>query len=357
MSKTVSTVGQDNLKIGLVSPYLDTLGGGERYLWMIASCLARENHVDIFWNNPLIKTTAEEKFGLELKDVSVKSLPKDTLSRLLLFKNYDLIFYMTDGSLFFSPAKKNILIVQSPAHIPPQKSLISRLKIKNWQILCYSDFMAKIIKEKLKRQAKTLFVPVDLKKFKAKPKEDIILSVGRFFSQLHNKKQDTLVDVFKSIVNQIPSWKLYLAGSVDQGGGEYLNFVKKKADIENIEILTKLDFNQLVDLYSRAKIFWHAAGFGEDLKNYPEKAEHFGVVTVEAMASGVVPLVFNGGGQSEIVSEESYCLWKTKEELKEKTLRLVNNEHFRETLAKKALIRAQDFSLENFSMVLYEIIK
>ena len=61
--------------------------------------------------------------------------------------------------------------------------------------------------------------------------------------------------------------------------------------------------DELLELYSRASLFWHAAGHGQDDRRHPERLEHFGITTVEAMAHGAVPLVFPAGGPAEVVAD------------------------------------------------------
>ena len=60
---------------------------------------------------------------------------------------------------------------------------------------------------------------------------------------------------------------------------------------------------ELRDLYGRASIFWHAAGLGEDPDRHPDRYEHFGITTVEAMSAGAVPVVIDAAGQIEIVEQ------------------------------------------------------
>ena len=60
---------------------------------------------------------------------------------------------------------------------------------------------------------------------------------------------------------------------------------------------------ELRDLYGRASIFWHAAGLGEDPERHPDRYEHFGITTVEAMSAGAVPVVIDAAGQAEIVEQ------------------------------------------------------
>ena len=43
------------MKFGFFSPYLDTFGGGERYMLTLASHFSKNNVVNIFWDQPKIK--------------------------------------------------------------------------------------------------------------------------------------------------------------------------------------------------------------------------------------------------------------------------------------------------------------
>ena len=75
---------------------------------------------------------------------------------------------------------------------------------------------------------------------------------------------------------------------------------------------------------------FRAAGYGVDEAAYPQNLEHFGIVTVEAMSYGCVPVVINKGGQAEIVQHGvNGFLWNSLEELAEYTLLLAQNEPLR----------------------------
>ena len=81
----------------------------------------------------------------------------------------------------------------------------------------------------------------------------------------------------------------------------------------------------------------------------PELSEHFGTVTVEAMAARCVPIVINKGGQREIVKHGvSGFLWDTLEELGQYTTCVARDEQLRVRMAEAARSRAQMFSTENF---------
>src|SRR5690606_11935124 len=97
---------------------------------------------------------------------------------------------------------------------------------------------------------------------------------------------------------------------------DYLNKVKKEAKGYPIFIHTDISFDQLKELYAKSSIFWHAEGFGEDENKHPDRFEHFGITTVEAMASGCIPVVIAKAGQIEIVQGGvNGFLWNNLNEL------------------------------------------
>jgi glycosyltransferase involved in cell wall biosynthesis len=56
----------------------------------------------------------------------------------------------------------------------------------------------------------------------------------------------------------------------------------------------------------------------------PENTEHFGITTLEAMATGAIPFVVAKGGQKEIVSDER-LFWETEDELAKKTASFIQS--------------------------------
>ncbi|MFO7928518.1 MAG: glycosyltransferase, partial [Candidatus Humimicrobiaceae bacterium] len=104
-------------------------------------------------------------------------------------------------------------------------------------------------------------------------------------------------------------------------------------------------------------IFWHASGMGEDEEKHPEKFEHFGITTVEAMASGCIPIVINKTGQKEIIKNgQNGFLFSSIEELKEITIKVCSGEIKGEKIKENAINGATKFSSDNFSRRLLEII-
>ena len=231
------------------------------------------------------------------------------------------------------------------------------------KIIAISEYSKKWIKKLWGSESTILFPPVDIDSFKVGKKEKIILSVGRFFPEHHNKKQLELAQIFKQILEQYPDemrgYTLYLVGGVG-GRADHLEYVDKiRAASKNypIEIITNIEWGKLVEIFARSYIFWHASGMGEDEKVHPEKFEHFGITTVEAMAAGCIPVVINKGGQKEIINNGyDGFFFEDWQELKDITIKIIRGEVDVEKVRKNAIANCRKFSNSNFKRDLISII-
>jgi glycosyltransferase involved in cell wall biosynthesis len=344
-----------NKKAGFYSPYLNTLGGGERYTLTFADCLSKNGYqVDVFWNDESIKKKIKERLNIKIEHLNFipNILKKDGKIDKKRLKDYDLVFFLSDGSIPFLTSKQNIIHFQVPFHNIQGRSLSNKIKLMRIShIVCNSFFTKRFIDQEYGVKATVIYPPVSVELFKPLKKENLIISVGRFTDLLHNKRQDVLIEVFKKL--KFKDWKLILIGG-DEEGKEYVTGLRKKANGFPIEIITNPSFDKLKVFYGQAKIFWAAAGFDLDENKSPEKVEHFGITTVEAMAAGCVPMVVKKGGQKEIVQQgRNGIFWQTEKELIDKTLKLIENRSEWLKLSQKAQKRARDFSEENF----YERVK
>lgn len=141
-------------------------------------------------------------------------------------------------------------------------------------------------------------------------KDKYIVSVGRFFAGSHNKNHIKMLKVFRRMVDRklIPEgWQLQLIGNVHRNriaDLEYIADVTRLAEGYPVRLSFDLPFDHLVRAYQRASILWHAAGWGQNPHRAPEKLEHFGLTTCEAMSAGCVPVVFAKAGQLEVVERD-----------------------------------------------------
>lgn len=390
-----------SLKAAIYDPYLDTLGGGERYCLTVSEILLKHGYeVDIFWSGDQeIISQAEKRFGLQLDGLKCvpdifglvhqkiemiednskellysKSYPKANffekitkfINKYKILSKYDFVFYLSDGSIPFLFSKKNFLHIQVPfvKRESFKERVVNFIKVRliNY-VVCNSQFTSKFINDFSKEKLCVLYPPVDVEKFySSEAKEDIILSVGRFDNILNAKKQDVLIEAFKKIINKNPGikWKLVLMGGSHDLPQEnhYLQHLKHMSADYPIEFIVNPDFDQLKKIYSISKIYWHAAGYGVDEYIHPEQTEHFGMTVVEAMDSGLVPMVVAKGGLTEIVldSKNGY-IWQTLDELIAKTqLLLVTPKNLKE-LSHQAHLSSKSFSKEIFEKKLLDLIK
>ncbi len=321
------------MKAAIVNPYLDTLGGGERYTAMVAKTLLESGYkVNIEWSDPGIIKKLEERFGLDLKGLSiVKDVERG--------ESYDICFWVSDGSIPALKARKNVLHFQVPFHGVGGTSLMNKFKLARVnKVVCNSYFTKNVIDSEYGVESVVVYPPVATDKITPKRKQNIILSVGRFSQLKQAKRQDVLVRSFKSLYDQgFKEWRLILAGGVEVGVGNFLKELKKEAKGYPIEIVESASFEKLLQLYGKAKIFWSAAGFGVNEEKNPEAVEHFGITVVEAMAAGAVPVVFRAGGHKEIVSKgETGFLWSEEKSLINYTKKLVEEKGLLTEMSKRS---------------------
>ena len=390
-----------SLKAAIYDPYLDTLGGGERYCLTVGEILLKFGYkVDIFWSgNQEILLKAQDRFGLNLKGInllpdifglthqkielieenspdslhSIPVLKSNFFQKILkyiqkykILSSYDLVFFLSDGSIPFLFSKKNILHIQVPFILKEsfQDKILNFIKVKFInQVVCNSQFTSKFLSDFPDSKVKVLYPPVDVEKFySSDDKENIILSVGRFDNILNAKKQDILIEAFKKICKNNPhlKWKLVLMGGSHDlpQNNHYLLHLQHMAKDLPIEFIVNPDFSELREVYSKSKIYWHAAGYGVDEYLHPEQTEHFGMTVVEAMDSGLVPVVVAKGGLTEIVTDsKNGYLWQTTEELVAKTQILFAIPKDIKDLSHEAHLSSQSFSKEVFEKKLLDLIK
>ncbi|HEX5734496.1 MAG TPA: glycosyltransferase [Blastocatellia bacterium] len=381
------------MKVGIYNePSGGGIGGAESTVAILADALSAADQVEIVHHRSALRLEdLREVSGARLDGVGLRYIAPEPYDfglshlpwrryrdarawRASLSEPYDLFINVTHGIPPFCHARRGALIVlfpigQQPADEPGNSRALSvsallkkrtRLLYHDWEWqrrlgsyqikATISEFSQAWTKRRWGADCKILYPPVDTH-FDHSPKADLILSAGRFTTEGHSKKQSEMIDAFRQMKDAgLKGWEFICAGSLGESAQDnsYFRSVERKAGQCGAEALSNLGRDCLKKFFERAKIFWHAAGYAESDQR-PEMFEHFGIVTVEAMAAGCVPVVINKGGQSEIVRHGvSGFLWDTFDELKEYTLLLARDDKLREEMAKQARLRAQLFSREVF---------
>jgi glycosyltransferase involved in cell wall biosynthesis len=315
----------------------------------VASVLESLGHTIYFgWDNLEEIHTLSTMLGITLQDPQLDPkiqnlyFSSNPLAMFLATRGYDVVVYLSDGSLPLLGGRKNIIHMQVPFHDVSGKSWKNKLK-KNLihSVIVNSRFTKQIIDQEYGINSIVVYPPVT-SITQSLPKENLILSVGRFEPSLNTKKQDILIKAWQQLSPQLPGWKLVLAGACSSD--EWLGKLQQQAAGQSIEFHANASHDELSNLYARAKLYWHAAGYGIDETKNPELTEHFGITTVEAISAGCIPLVVPYGGQREIVTNPDLH-WETIEELVKKTKDLTNQP----SLAKEeGIADISAYSLESF---------
>lgn len=340
------------MRAAIVNPYLDTLGGGERYSLAVAKTLANAGYkVDIEWKERRIKKDLEERFGIDLTGVNfVKDVKRGD--------GYEVCFWVSDGSIPTLRARKNILHFQVPFHGVNGRTLLNRMKLFRINKIVVNSFFTKgFIDKEYGVDSLVIYPPVSISQIKSKRKENKILFVGRFSQLTQAKNQDVLVKAFRVFSKDYPDWELILAGGVEVGVGDFIEKLKKLSEGYPIIIRKSLSFKEILELYGKARIFWSAAGFGVNEEKEPEKVEHFGITTVEAMAAGAVPIVYGAGGHKEIVAQsQTGFLWKSQRELLGFTRELIEKRGLMTRMSDSAKKGSQVYEEERFEQEFLDLL-
>jgi glycosyltransferase involved in cell wall biosynthesis len=367
-------------RLGLYSPYFGSVwGGGEKYLACTAHALhAARPELELELAGP-VPVEAEEVravLGVDLAGVALRStigrvtrlhrgLNKIAALRPLrdrvlggqasrLGAGYDVFVPMVYSIAVEPRGRRNAMLCQFPYRDPGPE--IAGFEL----IVCQSEYVRSWVREYWQRDAAIVNPPIDVPPGPPAwgEKGRSILAVGRFFSGGHSKRQDVLVEAFRKLVDGgLAGWELHLAGSVHRDAHHrgFFEGVARRAEGYPIRLHPDIPRAELDRLYAAASIYWHAAGYGADAEAEPERLEHFGMTTAEAMAHGCVPVVYGAGGQLEVVRDSvDGRLWTTTEQLADLTLQLAGDEGARRRLGEAARAAADRWSRPAFEAAIVD---
>jgi glycosyltransferase involved in cell wall biosynthesis len=217
----------------------------------------------------------------------------------------------------------------------PQKSLYNmnfanKIKTMNATFISNSKYTQNLLQSwQVNSQVIYPFIGDEFLQNYSEKKEKQILVVGRFFKQLHAKRQDLAIKWFKTFQkeNKLKDYKLILAGNVKEEDKTYFDELQEMAlGDKSITLYPNCSFSELLTLYKKSEIYWHMTGIDIDEKNFPEKVEHLGITPLEAMASGCIVFGYNAGGLKELITDGSNgYLFSNEKELITKFEHIISN--------------------------------
>ena len=154
--------------------------------------------------------------------------------------------------------------------------------------LCISEYDQSLWRIKNKQ---VVYGGVDINKYSyKKKKEKYILYVGRI---LPHKAVDTLIKAMPD------NYKLIVAGRTYDL--EYLSYIKELSRNKDITIIENPEDKDIEELYQNATCFVLPSTHKDYKGNIQKKTELFGLVVIEAMASGAPVIVSSAGPLPELV--------------------------------------------------------
>jgi len=303
----------------ILHPLYSDVGGAEKVALEVARALVKEGwHVRWLTPRPVPKISERLKLlgGLpsSVKMVYVdtpfisKVLPGKRLHALSLYRHL-LSLVHEYGNLVIDtksdmPIPVDIVYIHYPMILGWKKRnpLYERLVTWMYQrirgeprlLLTNSRWTADIISRTYGMNAHVLYPPVDTDIFgKAlninSTRERIVVTASRLDPA---KRLERLVDV----AIRLPNYTFVIIGLTTQRSRQALELIeqrKRKLRADNVEVRMDFSHYDLMKLYATARFYLH-----------PEFPEPFGIAVVEAMAAGLVPIVYrDGGAWTDIVSQ------------------------------------------------------
>ena len=167
-------------------------------------------------------------------------------------------------------------------------------------------------------------------------KENGFVCIGRLVNQ---KCIAEVVEILKQVRSEFPDVHLHLIGSREAHDEDYYRQVKSLVarNASWVSLAEDVSRRELTDMVSRHRYGIHGM-----------EHEHFGIAVAEMVQAGCITFVPDGGGQTEIVGNESALTYRTRSEAVEIILRVLRSEQEQRKLLGYLEDRKRLFSVQRF---------
>ncbi|MDD3302719.1 MAG: glycosyltransferase [Candidatus Gracilibacteria bacterium] len=292
----------------------------------------------------ILRPLAFEMFDLSSYDLVISSSTAEAKGVITKPETLHICYCHTPTRYFWSHYHEYINMMEFGILNPIGKFLMPRIvqKLRIWDFIASkrpdffianSENTAGRIRKYYKRDASVIYPGIDLSKFRfSEEKQDYYLYVGRCIPY---KKFDLLVDAFNE-----NGKKLIL---VTNTNNKLYRELKSKSK-DNIIWMLNVPRHELYELYSKAKAFL-----------FPPE-EDFGLVPIEAQASGTPVIAYRKGGALETVLDGVTGVF-----FDEQTIDSLNKsiKEFEKMIfdCKKIRAHSANFGVDKFKENLFEFIK
>ncbi|RLB81449.1 MAG: hypothetical protein DRH17_09125 [Deltaproteobacteria bacterium] len=373
-------------RILLAHVFFDILGGGEFLALNVARALKESGYdVTIFTCTPVNASEVKKFFNIDISDFNIivkrmtivdiiKKVSRGRFSRLRRLMAYRRFFdvYMTKvgrdydlvmetQSNIVSPADISYIHYPALVYLYEKKGSGIHWKLYNWAVKVYaagfekgimsgrvltnSSWTAAQIYKVHHIVADVVYPPVDIEYFSKvadnDKREKLVVTVSRFTVE---KGLDKIVDV----AAKLRDYTFVLMGATYEYSYKVLDAIEKKVreyKLDNVVVRTDVPRHGMLSYMRDARFYLH-----------PEFTEHFGIAVVEAMAAGLVPLVYrDGGAWYDIVSRVDGLLGYSSINEVPKVIKYIeSNGGLYEKLRKRSVEVSKLFTYENFKKNLLE---
>ncbi|HMO18604.1 MAG TPA: glycosyltransferase [Oligoflexia bacterium] len=356
----------------IYNEFFDTAGGGERSCLAFAKGfeeLGFKAHLVSNGSNKISLETLSRRFSIfpGTTDTILYMETEEEIRNFINEKNPDIFLNHSFGSTMNAPIENSHYMAMFPKNnLNFNKNFLSTYKV----FICNSRFTERYLKRYWGGHLKTMvIIPPVISNLESKSnsagkiKKDLnILLVGRFDLDGHNKCQLEAISSFRELVKQpkFSNWKLTLIGSLldSSTSAQYLEACKLEATGLNVEFILDADFLTLENAYRESSFLWQCTGMHLPAGFHPELCEHLGLVSIDALTYGCIPIIYQRSGAAEELYFGVNCFFfSDKKELLEITSVLSDLCHeqdvrFRHTLQKSSV----QFSFDNFVKKLESIL-
>ncbi len=278
-------------------------GGSERVLSLIAGKMAERGHQveiivlmkdDVFYEiNPHIKLVFAEKESkstsllkktIWLRSYIKRSKPDVVIAFLNRVYSLTILSLLGTGIPVISSERSD------PRHFIALYKILIRLSLPFSKLhVVQTEWVKEYYPKFIQNKSVIIVNPVNEKVAKIKPveKKDIIISVGRLDWQ---KNQLMLIDAFKKILDNYPSYELHIYGE-----GPLREMLQQHIDEQGLtqRIILKGRSKEILEKMNEARVFCLSSDF-EGMSNAMMEAMCLGLPIVTTQVSGVKELIKEG---------------------------------------------------------------